>query len=104
MSVKLLRDWKTLFFGVSISCNIPKIAEIIINSLESYTLMAREILLKCKSNHSTLRLEILQWYLSLRESSCTNPWRRAWQPTPVFLPGESSWTEEPGGLQARLND
>ena len=25
------------------------------------------------------------------------PWRRAWQPTPVFLPGESSWTEEPGG-------
>ena len=21
------------------------------------------------------------------------PWRRAWQPTPVFLPGESSWTE-----------
>ena len=27
------------------------------------------------------------------------PWRRAWQPTPVFLPGESSWTEEPGRLQ-----
>ena len=27
------------------------------------------------------------------------PWRRAWQPTPVFLPGESAWTEEPGGLQ-----
>ena len=25
--------------------------------------------------------------------------RRAWQPTPVFLPGESPWTEEPGGLQ-----
>ena len=24
-------------------------------------------------------------------------WRRAWQPTPVFLPGESPWTEEPGG-------
>jgi len=21
--------------------------------------------------------------------SGTNPWRRAWQPTPVFLPGES---------------
>ena len=30
------------------------------------------------------------------------PWRRAWQPTPVFLPGESSWTEEPGGRQALL--
>ena len=27
------------------------------------------------------------------------PWRRAWQPTPVFLPGESPWTEEPGRLQ-----
>ena len=28
------------------------------------------------------------------------PWRRALQPTPEFLPGESSWTEEPGGLQS----
>ena len=27
------------------------------------------------------------------------PWRRAWQPTPVLLPGESPWTEEPDGLQ-----
>ena len=27
-------------------------------------------------------------------------WRRAWQPTPVFLPGESPWTEKPGGLQS----
>ena len=33
-----------------------------------------------------------------------DPWagkillRRAWQPTPVFLPGEYPWTEEPGGL------
>ena len=28
------------------------------------------------------------------------PWRRAWPSTPVFLPGESPWTEEPGGLQS----
>ena len=28
------------------------------------------------------------------------PWRRAWQSTPVFLPGESPWTEESGGLQS----
>ena len=28
------------------------------------------------------------------------PWRRARQPTPVFLPGESPWTEEPGRLQS----
>ena len=28
------------------------------------------------------------------------PWRRKWQPTAVFLPGESPWTEELGGLQS----
>ena len=28
------------------------------------------------------------------------PWRRAWQPTPIFLPRESPWTEEPGELQS----
>ena len=26
-------------------------------------------------------------------------WRRAWQFTPAYLPGESPWTEEPGGLR-----
>ena len=26
------------------------------------------------------------------------PWRTAWQPTLVFLPVESPWTEEPGEL------
>ena len=28
------------------------------------------------------------------------PWRRAWQPTPVPLPGECPRTEGPGGLQS----
>ena len=28
------------------------------------------------------------------------PWGREWQPTPVFLPRESPWTEESGGLQS----
>ena len=28
------------------------------------------------------------------------PWRRAGQPTPGFLPGESPWTEEPGRLRS----
>ena len=28
------------------------------------------------------------------------PWRRIWQPTPVFLPGESPWTDDPGRLQS----
>ena len=27
-------------------------------------------------------------------------WKRAWQPTLMFLPGESPWTEEPVGLQS----
>ena len=27
------------------------------------------------------------------------PWSRAWQPTPIFLPGESPWAEESGQLQ-----
>ena len=27
-------------------------------------------------------------------------WRRAWQPTPVFLPGESHGQKEPGRLQS----
>ena len=31
------------------------------------------------------------------------PWRRAWQPTAVFLPEGSPWTEEPGGLQPTIS-
>ena len=27
------------------------------------------------------------------------PWKREWQPIPVFLPGKIPWTEEPGGLE-----
>ena len=27
------------------------------------------------------------------------PQRREWQPTQVFLPGESPWTDKSGGLQ-----
>ena len=30
------------------------------------------------------------------------PWRRAWQPTPVFLPRESPWIEEPGGATVHV--
>ena len=29
------------------------------------------------------------------------PWRRAWQPIPVFLPGESPWTESLAGYGPR---
>ena len=33
-----------------------------------------------------------------------DPLERAWQPTPVSLPGESPRTEEPGGLQSMRSD
>ena len=36
------------------------------------------------------------WVLSL---GWEDPLEEAWLPTPVFLPGESLWIEEPGGLQ-----
>ena len=54
----------------------------------------------------------LPWWLIGKESACQCRrcgfdlwvrkihWRRKWQPTPVFLPGESPWTEESGGLQS----
>ena len=29
------------------------------------------------------------------------PLRRKWLPTPAFLPRESPWTQEPGGLQSK---
>ena len=34
----------------------------------------------------------------VRSLGWEDPLRRAWQPTLVFLPEESPWTEEPGGL------
>ena len=58
----------------------------------------------------------LPWCLNSKESACYAgaagdmgfdpcvrqiPWKRAWQPIPVFLPGwRISRTEEPGGLQS----
>ena len=35
------------------------------------------------------------WVLSL---GWEDPLKEGWQPTPIFLPGENPWTEEPGGL------
>ena len=39
--------------------------------------------------------------MGLMPGSGRFPWRRAWQPTPVFLPGASPWAEERGGPQSR---
>ena len=40
------------------------------------------------------------WETWVRSLAWADPLRKAWQPTPVFLPGESPWTEEPGELQS----
>ena len=40
------------------------------------------------------------WETWVQSLGWENHWSRAWQPTPVFLPAESPWTEEPGGLQS----
>ena len=40
------------------------------------------------------------WLSMLNTVACIHPWRMAWQSNPVFLPAESPWTEELGGLQS----
>ena len=40
------------------------------------------------------------WESQVLSLGWEDPLERAWQSTPVFLPGESPWTEEPGGLQS----
>ena len=61
-------------------------------------------------NHSPLSLP---WWVRVKNLHCRRPrfspwigkipWRREWQPTPVFLPGEPPWTEEPGRLQSMVS-
>ena len=45
---------------------------------------------------------LMQRYKRRGSNPCVGkiPWRRAWQPIPVFLPGESPWAEELSGLQS----
>ena len=57
------------------------------------------------------KFAMLPWWLSGKKSACQRnrrgfdpwlkiPWRRKWQPTPVFFAWGIPWTEEPRGLQA----
>ena len=66
--------------------------------------------LKNKSINKYKLTLTIPWWLR-QESACNQktwlrslvgkiPWRRAWHPTPVFLPGENFWTEELGRLQS----
>ena len=40
------------------------------------------------------------WETWVRSLAWEDPLEEGVQPTPVFLPGESPWTEEPGGQQS----
>ena len=59
--------------------------------------------------HCLIALQKLSWLVFITTysevdspggSDCKESTCNAWQPTPVFLPGESPWTEEPGGIQS----
>ena len=49
--------------------------------------------------HSVKNLPAMQ-DTCVQSLSWEDPLEEGMQPTPVFLPGESPWTEEPGGLQS----
>ena len=40
------------------------------------------------------------WETWVQSMGWEDPLEEAWQPTSVFLPGESTWTEEAGRLQS----
>ena len=48
----------------------------------------------------TVKNSPAMWEIWAQSLDSEDPQRRAWQPTPVFLTGESPWTEEPGALQS----
>ena len=49
---------------------------------------------------ASLEAQMVKNMPAMQETWVEISWRRAWQPTSVLLPGESPWTEEPGGLQS----
>ena len=76
---------------------VPKIisqCHVISNSSNQFPDHFKEILCIFFLNQGSRKVSLLIWYFKV----CI-PAGGAWQPTPVFLLGESSWTEEPGGLQ-----
>ena len=83
--------------------NPPTMQEILVRLQE-------DPLEKGQTTHSST-LGLPWWFRWSRiRLQCRRPWvwslgwkdplERAWQPTPVFMPGESPWTEGPSGLQS----
>ena len=73
---------------ISIKCSVKKLL-IELNELHGWLRQWR-VCLQCG------RLGFDPWVGKI-------PWRRARLPTPVFLPGESPWTEKPCGLQSTVS-
>ena len=48
----------------------------------------------------TVKNPPVTWETWVQSLGWEDPWRRKWLPTPVFLPGETPWAEEPGGVQS----
>ena len=60
---------------------------------QPYIYIASQVALLVKNPHAKARDAGDPWVEKI-------PWRRAWQSTPVFLPGEFHRQKEPGGLQS----
>ena len=53
-----------------------------------------------KVGHRRVKIISCRLWDALASTKGKVPWKRKWYPTPVFLPGESPWREEHGGLQS----
>ena len=53
----------------------------------SYTILGASLVAQLVKNLPAM------WEASVQSLGWEDPWRRPWQPTPVFLPGESPWTK-----------
>ena len=73
------------------------LVEIVINLLKSLSVSP---LLRLPHGSAVKSLPANAGDLVLIPGSRKRFFRRKWQPAPVFLPGESPWTEAPGGLQS----
>ena len=108
LGIHLSRDIRQCFFTINIHVSICLLQ----TEATSYSVLLR---LHPSSPFLTLRDYLstgLPWWLR-QERICLQwgwpgfslwvgkiPWRREWLPTPVFCPGESPWTVEPGRLQS----
>ena len=67
-----------------------------------FTLGIRSLILFNKSAHDIEEPRVrVQTKTSIPYAKAFESFKAiSWQPTPAFLPGGSTWTEEPGGLQS----